>query len=58
MRYQWDPDRDWQLRRLSRRAIQLGLQGDVVRQYVASIIGLEDVTALAHTCRVRVAGRG
>ena len=51
VRYQWDPDRDWQLRRLSRRAIQLGLQGAVVRQYVGSIIGLEDVTALAHACR-------
>ena len=51
VRVQWDPDRDWQLRKLSRRAVQLGLQGAVVRHYVGSIIGLEDVTALAHVCR-------
>ncbi len=51
VRVQWDPDRDWQLRRLTRRAIQLGLQGAVVRQYVSSIIGLESVSALAHACR-------
>ena len=51
VRYQWDPDRDWRLRKLSRRAIQLGLQGAVVKDYVGSIIGLEDGTALAHTCR-------
>ena len=57
VRVQWDPDRDWQLRRLSRRAIQLGLQGAVVRQYVGSIIGLESVTALAHACR-RASGEG
>jgi hypothetical protein len=51
VRYQWDPDRDWQLRRLARRAIQLGLQGAAVGQYVGSIIGLEDVTTIAQACR-------
>ena len=57
VRYQWDPDRDWQLRKLSRRAIQIGLQGAVVRHYVSSIIGLEDVTALAaECCRASEAG--
>jgi hypothetical protein len=48
VRFQWDPDRDLQLHRLSRRAIQIGLQGETVRQYVEEwIIGLEDVTPLA-----------
>src|SRR5437879_9853464 len=51
VRYQWDPDRDWRLRKLARRAIQLGLQGAIVRQYVDWIVGLEDTTALAHTCQ-------
>jgi Domain of unknown function (DUF4291) len=57
VRYQWDPDRDWRLRNLSRRAIQLGLEGALVRQYVGSIAALEDVTALAHACR-RAAAEG
>jgi hypothetical protein len=51
VRYQWDPDRDWRLRRLERRAIQIGMQGAIVRQYVGWVGGLEDVTALAHSCR-------
>jgi hypothetical protein len=51
VRYQWDPDRDWRLRKLPRRAIQLGLEGPIVRQYVGWIIGLEDATALAHSCQ-------
>jgi hypothetical protein len=55
VRYQWDPDRDWRLRKLERRAIQLGMQGAVVRQYVGWVAGLEDVTALARACRVAAA---
>jgi hypothetical protein len=51
VRYQWDPDRDWRLRKLPRRAIQLGLQGAVVRQYVGWVLGVQDVTPLAHACR-------
>jgi hypothetical protein len=51
VRYQWDPDRDWRLRKLPRRAIQIGLEGTIVGQYVGWIIGLKDVTALAHSCR-------
>src|SRR5262245_66073269 len=42
------PDRDLSLRPLDRRAIQLGLQSETVRQYVFEwIIGLEEMTALA-----------
>jgi hypothetical protein len=49
IRYQWDPDRDLGLVALSRRAIQLGIAGEVVRRYVAEWIRrIEDVTALAH----------
>jgi len=48
VRVQWDPDRDLRLRKLERRAIQLGISGKTVRQYVEEwIVGLEDVTPLA-----------
>jgi hypothetical protein len=49
--YQWDPDRDWKHRKLSRRAIQIGLQGEIVKQYVGWIIGVQDATPLAHQCQ-------
>jgi hypothetical protein len=53
--YQWDPDRDIRLRRLDRRAIQIGMRGIVVREYVDTwIIGIEDVTELAHAIKATV----
>jgi len=55
VRYQWDPDRDLWLRRLERRAIQLGIRGSVVREYVNSwILRIEDVTELAHAIQAAV----
>ena len=58
MRFQWDPDRDLTLRRLDHRAIQLGLSGGTVRQYVREwIIGLEDVTSLAQSIRLAIEER-
>ncbi|WP_372367811.1 DUF4291 domain-containing protein [Candidatus Uabimicrobium sp. HlEnr_7] len=49
VRYQWDPDRDLHLNKLRRRAIQLGISGDVIHDYVNKyIMSLEDVTSLAH----------
>lgn len=52
VRYQWDPDRDLRDYKLPRRAIQLGIRGEAVRRYVNEwIIGIEDVTALAHSIR-------
>lgn len=49
VRYQWDPDRDLAMRKIDRRAIQLGIRGDIVKRYVHEwIIGLEEVTSLAH----------
>lgn len=55
VRYQWDPDRDLQLRRLERRALQVGIRGSVVRDYVNRwILGIEDVTELAHAIKVAV----
>ncbi|HWU87769.1 MAG TPA: DUF4291 domain-containing protein, partial [Kofleriaceae bacterium] len=52
VRVQWDPDRDLTLRRLPRRAIQLGLEGSIVQRYVHEwIVALEDATPLAHAVR-------
>lgn len=50
VRHQWDPERNLRLGKLERRAIQLGIRGWVVEKYVNEwIIGLEEVTELAHT---------
>jgi hypothetical protein len=42
---QWDPDHDPSGRPLERRAIQLGLRGDTLRQYARDwILDIEDVS--------------
>lgn len=52
VRLQWDPDRDLHGEKLERRAIQLGLRAQAVHAYVNEwIIGLEDVTPLAHAIK-------
>jgi hypothetical protein len=57
-RYQWDPDRDLALRPLARRALQLGIQGDLIRHYAREwIVRISDVTDLAHQVRDAVAAR-
>lgn len=48
VRCQWDPDRDWRDNKLDRRAIQLGLAGSLVHDYVAAVMELKDVTSQAH----------
>lgn len=56
VRYQWDPDRDLKLRSLERRALQLGIRGTVVRNYVNCwILAIEDVTDLAHSIKKAIA---
>jgi hypothetical protein len=58
VRVQWDPDRDLSLRKLERRAIQLGLSGQTVQQYVDEwILGLEDVTPLARAVHTAIQQR-
>lgn len=49
VRVQWDPERDWQLRPMDgARAIQIGLSGEAVEQYVNKwTVRIEDVTAAA-----------
>lgn len=58
VRYQWDPDRDLQLRRLERRALQVGIRGSVVSNYLNHwIMGIEDVSELAHAIKEVVDGK-
>lgn len=54
-RVQWDPERDWRLRPLSWRALQLGLSGEAVRRYAEEwLVSVVDVTGLAHAVQERV----
>jgi hypothetical protein len=47
VRHQWDPDRNIVGRKLDRRAIQIGIRGEILYSYVNEwIIGLQDVTSL------------
>lgn len=58
VRHQWDPDRRLNGGRLERHAIQVGLRGATVHSYVDEwIIGLEDVTDLAHALQAAVQGK-
>ncbi|MCP2730724.1 DUF4291 domain-containing protein [Symplocastrum sp. BBK-W-15] len=58
VRYQWDPDRDLKLRSLERRALQLGIRGTAVRDYVNCwILAIEDVTDLAHRIKTAIANQ-
>ncbi|MBK7397491.1 MAG: DUF4291 domain-containing protein [Myxococcales bacterium] len=46
VRLQWDPDHDPHGRPLVRRAIQLGLRGEMLRRYATEwIVGVENVSA-------------
>ncbi|MEC4896310.1 MAG: DUF4291 domain-containing protein [Oscillatoria sp. PMC 1051.18] len=55
VRCQWDGDRDRRLHRCENRAIQLGIRGRIVISYVNDwIIGIEDVTPLAHAIKTAV----
>jgi Domain of unknown function (DUF4291) len=57
-RYQWDPDRDLGVRPLERRALQLGIEGELIRRYAREwIVRIADVTDLAHQVRDAVALR-
>jgi Domain of unknown function (DUF4291) len=57
-RYQWDPDRDLGIRPMERRALQLGIQGELIRRYAREwIVRVADVTELAHQVRDAVALR-
>lgn len=54
VRLQWDPDHDPSGVPLKRRAIQLGLRGEVLARYASEwIIEIQDVSAFVHEQRAR-----
>jgi hypothetical protein len=57
VRVQWDPERDLSLQPMPRRSLQVGLRGEAVRCYLDEIVGIDDVTELAHAVH-ELAGAG
>jgi hypothetical protein len=52
VRFQWDPDYHWSGVRLERRAVQIGLRGNALRQYATNwITRIEDLTDAVHQVR-------
>jgi len=59
VRLQWDPDHDPQGRPVERRAIQLGLRGEVLRKYSREwILGVEDISDFVREQRARMDAGG
>lgn len=57
VRLQWDPDHDPAGRPLPRRAVQLGLRGDILRRYAETEpVSIVDVTELASAQRENAHG--
>ena len=52
VRIQWDPDHDLDGRPLARKAIQIGLRGEALEQFHASITKIEDITPFVETQRL------
>lgn len=58
VRLQWDPDHDPYGIKLERRAIQLGLRGEVLRQFATGwIVDIEDITPFVAQQRQHVEAR-
>jgi len=54
VRLQWDPDHDPHGGKLERRAIQLGIAGDILRQYAQDwIVSIEDISGFVAEQRLR-----
>jgi hypothetical protein len=54
VRLQWDPDHGPRGEKLARRAIQLGLRGEILRRYATTALKIEDVTPLVLEGRRRI----
>lgn len=52
VRLQWDPDHDPLGNTVERRAVQLGIRGDMLRRYgTEQLLGIEDITPFVHEQR-------
>jgi hypothetical protein len=57
VRLQWDPDHDPAGRPLDRRAVQLGLRGEMLRRYgERELLSIDDITPFVADQRMRVEG--
>lgn len=57
VRLQWDPDHDPQGRNQERRAVQLGLRGEMLRRYGgAELVAIEDITPFVVEQRAALTG--
>jgi hypothetical protein len=58
VRMQWDPDHNPRSGKMARRAIQLGLRGETLRQYATEwLVRIDDITAAVHTQHAHVLAR-
>jgi len=58
VRLQWDPDHDPWGKPLDRRALQLGIRGEVLRRYgETEILSIEDITPFVIGQRANIAGK-
>lgn len=59
VRLQWDPDHNPAGGKVERRAIQLGLRGDVLARYAREwIVGIQDISNLVAEQRAAASGKG
>jgi hypothetical protein len=57
VRLQWDPDHEPMGRRVERRAVQIGLRGNALRQYGQSeLLSIEDITPFVIEQRAHLVG--
>jgi hypothetical protein len=58
VRLQWDPDHNPAGHPVERRAIQLGLRGEVLRRYATEwVVEIEDISTFVSSQRLRLSGR-
>jgi hypothetical protein len=59
VRLQWDPDHDPHGAKLGRRAIQLGLRGEILKSYCGPwILAIEDITDFVHAQHAALKAQG
>lgn len=56
VRLQWDPDHDPVGDAIERRAIQLGVRGEMLRRYAEEALSIEDITEFVNQQRGNAAG--
>ena len=58
MRLQWDPDHDPYGNKVERRAIQLGLKGEVLKMFIKQIKRIDDITGFVKQQKILLDNSG